>query len=64
MPPLHLDPILTLFYPDIAYESETELLDDATSPSAGKQIPYEGAGEATGDVHWLQLEYSQMYEDP
>jgi len=31
------------FCRDISYESDTEVLDDATSASAGKQIRYEGA---------------------
>ena len=53
------------FYWDIAYKSDTEGLDDATtSPSASKQIPYKGAGEATGDVHGFEHAYSNLCEDP
>jgi len=52
------------FYRDIAYESDTEVVDEATSPSACKQIPYEGAREATADVHQFEHQYSNLCEDP
>ena len=52
------------FYQAITHESDTEVLDDATSPAAGKQIPYEDAGEATGYVHGFEHEYSNLCEDP
>jgi hypothetical protein len=52
------------FYQDIAYESDMEVLDDATSPSAGKQIHYERAGEVIGDVHGFEEEHSNLCEDP
>ena len=52
------------FSRDIAYESDTEVLDDATSASAGKQIRYEGAGEVIGDVHGFEDEHSDLCEDP
>jgi len=45
---------------DIAYESDDEVLDDATSPSAGKQIYYEGAGQVIGDVDGFEREYSNL----
>jgi len=52
------------FCRDISYESDTEVLDDATSASAGKQIRYEGAGEVIGDVHGFEDEHSNLCEDP
>jgi len=48
------------FCRDIAYEPDTEVLDDATSPSAGKQIHYEGAGQVIGDVDGFEHEYSTL----
>ena len=52
------------FCRDISYESDTEVLDDATSASARKQIYYEGAGEVIGHVHRFENEHSNLYEDP
>jgi len=49
---------------DTAYESDTEVFDDATSPSAGKQIHYEGAGQVIGDVDDFKHEYSNLCDDP
>ena len=49
---------------DIPYESDTEVFDDATSPSAGKQIHYEGAGQVIGDVDGFEHEYSNLCDDP
>jgi len=49
---------------DISYESDSEVLDDATSASAGKQIRYEGAGAVIGDVHGFEDEHSNLCEDP
>lgn len=52
------------FYRDIACESDTEVFDDATSSSAGKEIPYEGAGEVIGYVNGFEDEHSNLCEDP
>jgi len=52
------------FCRDIAYESDTEVFDDARSSSAGKQIHYEGAGQVIGDVDSFEHEYSNMCDDP
>ena len=52
------------FCRDIAYESNPEVFDDATSPSAGKQIHYEGAGQVIGDVDGFEHEYSNLCDDP
>ena len=49
---------------DIAYESDTEVFDNATSPSAGKQIYYEGAGQVIGEGNSFEHEYSNMCDDP
>jgi len=49
---------------DIAYESDTEVFDEATSPSASKQIHCEGAGQVIGDVDGFEHEYSNMCDDP
>jgi len=49
---------------DIAYESYTEVFDDATSPSTGKQIHCEGAGQVIGDVDGFEHEYSNLCDDP
>jgi len=49
---------------DIAYESDTEVFDEGTSPSAGKQIYYEGAGQVIGDVDGFEHEYSNQCDDP
>jgi len=49
---------------DIAYESDTEVFDDATSPSASKQIHYGGAGQVIGDVDGFEHEYSNLCDDP
>jgi len=34
------------------------------SPSASKQIDYEGAGQVIGDVDGFELEYSNLFDDP
>jgi len=52
------------FCRDIAYESDTEVFDDATSPSAGKQIHLKGAGQVIGDVDGFEHEYRNMCDDP
>jgi len=52
------------FWRDISHESDTEVLDEATSASAGKPIRYEGAGEVIGDVHRFEDEHSNLCEDP
>jgi len=52
------------FCRDISSESDTEVLDDATSASAGKQIRYEGAREVIGDVHGFEDEHSNLCPDP
>ena len=52
------------YCPDISCESDTEVLEDAKSASAGKQIRYEGAGEVIGDVHGFEDEHSNLCEDP
>jgi len=52
------------FCADISYESDTEVLDDPTSASARKHIYYEGASEVIGDVHGVQDEHSNLWEDP
>jgi len=52
------------FCQDITYESDTEVFDDATSPSPGKPIHYEGAGQVIGDVDGFEHEYSNLYDDP
>ena len=52
------------FCRDIAYESDTEVFDDATSPSAGKQIHYAGAGQVIGDVDSFEHKYSNLCDDP
>jgi len=52
------------FCRDISYESDTEVLNDATSVSDGKQIHYEGAREVMGDVHGFEDEHSNLCEDP
>jgi len=49
---------------DIAYESDTEVFDEATSPSASKQIHYKGAGQVIGDVDRFEHEYSNLCDDP
>jgi len=49
---------------DIAYESDTEVFDDATSPSTSKQIHYEGAGQVIGDINRFAHEYSNLCHDP
>jgi len=51
------------FCRDISYESDTSVLDDATSASGGKQIRYEDAGEVIGDVHGFEDEHSNLCED-
>ena len=48
----------------ISYESDTEVLDDATSASAGKHIRYEGTGEVMGALHGFVDEHSNLCEDP
>jgi len=48
----------------ISYESDTEVLDDATSASAGKHIRYKGAGEVIGDIHGFEAKHSNLCEDP
>ena len=50
--------------PDIAYESDTEVFDDATSPSAGKQIHYDAAAQVIGHVDGFAHEYSNLCDDP
>jgi len=52
------------FCRDIAYESDTEVFDDTTSPSAAKQIHYEGAEKVIGDVDGFEHEYSNLCDDP
>jgi len=52
------------FCRDIAYESDTEVFNDATSPSAGKQIHYEGARQVIGDLDGFEHEYSNLCDDP
>jgi len=52
------------FCRDSAYESDNDVFDDATSPSAGKQIDYEGAGQVIGDVDGFEHEYSNLCDDP
>ena len=52
------------FCREIAYESDTEVFDDFTSPSAGKQIHYEGAGQVIGDLDRFDHEYSNLCDDP
>jgi len=52
------------FCRDIAYESDTQVFDDATSPSARKLIHYEGAGQVIGDVDGFEHEYSNLSDDP
>jgi len=52
------------FCGDIAYKSDTEVFEDATSPSAGTQIHYEGAGQVIGDVDGFEHEYSNLCDDP
>jgi len=52
------------FCRDILYESETGVLDDATSASAETQIGYQGTGEVIGDVPWFEDEHSHPCEDP
>jgi len=49
---------------DIAYESDNEVFNDGTSPSAGIQIHYEGAGQVIGDVNGFEHEYSNLCDDP
>jgi len=51
------------FCRDILYESDTEVLDNATSASAGKQIRYEGAGEVFGDIHRFEDEHSNLCDE-
>jgi len=45
---------------DIAYESDTEVCEDPTSPSTGKQIHYEGVRQVIGDVDGFEHEYSNL----
>jgi len=52
------------FCRDIAYESNTEVLDNARSSSGGKPIHYEGAGHVIGDVDCFEHEYSNLSNDP
>jgi len=52
------------FCQDIAYESDTEVFDDARSPSAGKLIHYEGSGQVIRDVDGFEHEYSNLCDDP
>jgi len=51
------------FCRDIAYESDTEVFDNATSPSAGKQIHYEGARQVIRHVDGFEHEYSNLCDD-
>ena len=49
---------------DISYQSDTEVFEDATSLSAGKQIHYEGASQVIGDGDFFQHEYSNLCDNP
>jgi len=51
------------FCRDSAYKSDTEVFDDATSPSTGKQIHYEGTGQVIGGVDGFEHEYSNLCDD-
>jgi len=51
------------FRRDIAYESDTEVFDDAMSPSASKEIHSEGAGPVIGDFDGFEHEYSNLCDD-
>jgi len=48
------------FCRDIAYESDTDVFDDATTTSASKQIHYEGARQLNGHVNGFEHEYSNL----
>jgi len=52
------------FCRDIAYESDSEVFDNTTSPSAGKLIHYEGAGQVIRDLDGIEHEYSNLCDDP
>jgi len=52
------------FCRDIAHESDTAVFDDATSPSAGKEIHYEGAGQVIRDVDGFEHEYINLCNNP
>jgi len=51
------------FCPDIAYESDAEVL-DTTSVCVGKQNHFEGTGEVIGDVAGFEEEHSNLCADP
>ena len=45
---------------DITYKSNTKVFDDATSPSTGRQIQYEGATHVITDIDCFKHEYSNL----
>ena len=45
---------------DISHESDTEILNETTSPFPSKRILYEGARESIGDVKGFEQEQSNL----
>jgi len=52
------------FYRDMTYLSDTQVLNDATSPSTGKQIAYQGIRDTIRDGLGFEDEYSNLCKDP